>query len=199
MDGEHADGATDCVAPPVAPAEPGPHLWRTLRAQASGAAGTSGKEALLYTDSRLTTTQDMLDLGAATIQAAVGSIADSTVPAARVVLRWWEYDDSDAPLRSDYATRVDDAQDYWLGMHVDQEFAAVLSLLLGVRIRSGGTIRRYRPDDLGGRTDLVEHGGSSGIGLLRRALGLRPRPRAGLAALRHRAGAGRRPLRPGPG
>jgi len=33
----------------------------------------------------------------------------------------------------------------------------VLSLLLGVRIRSGGTIRRYGPNDLAGRTDLFEH------------------------------------------
>jgi hypothetical protein len=52
---------------------------------------------------------------------------------------------------------IDGAQDYWLGMHVDQEFAAVLGLLLGVRMRSGGTIRRYGPDDLVGRTDFVEH------------------------------------------
>jgi hypothetical protein len=88
---------------------------------------------------------------------AVGSLTDAVVPAARVVLRWWEYDESDAPLRPDYGTLVDNAQDYWLGMHVDQEFAAVLSLLLGVRMRSGGTIRRYGPDDLVGRTDLVEH------------------------------------------
>lgn len=156
VDGEHdVDSATDRVAPALA--EPGPYLWRTLRAQASGAAATAGKEALLYTDSVLTSAQDRLDLGAVTVQVAVGSIADPMVPAARVVLRWWEYDESDAPLRPDYVTRVDDAQDYWLGMHVDQEFAAVLSLLLGVRMRSGGTIRRYRPEDLGGRTDLVEH------------------------------------------
>ncbi|ROS43335.1 hypothetical protein [Amycolatopsis thermoflava] len=70
--------------------------------------------------------------------------------------RWWEYDESDAPLQPDYATLVDNARDYWLGMRVDQEFTAVLSLLLGARMRSGGTIRRYRPDDLAGRTDLVD-------------------------------------------
>lgn len=138
-------------------AEPGPYLWRTLRVQASGATATAGKEALLYTDSVLTSAEDRLDLGAATIQVAVGSLSNSTAPAARVVLRWWEYDESDAPLRPDYTVLVDNAQDYWLGMHVDQEFAAVLSLLLGVRMRSGGTIRRYRPDDLVGRTDFVEH------------------------------------------
>lgn len=155
LDEEHEDA--DNVAPAAADVEPGPFLWRTLRAQTSGAKATSGKEALLYTDSRLTAAQASLDLGAATVQVAVGSINDPAVPAARVVLRWWEYDESDAPLRPDYTVLVDNAQDYWLGMHVDQEFAAVLSLLLGVRMRSGGTIRRYRPDDLGGRTDLVEH------------------------------------------
>ena len=156
MDGEHdVDDATDCVEPALT--EPGPYLWRTLRAQASGATATAGKEALLYTDSVLTSAQDRLDIGAATVQVAVGSLTDPTVPAPRVVLRWWEYDESDAPLRPDYPTRVVNAQDYWLGMHVDQEVAAVLSLLLGVRMRSGGTIRRYRPDDLAGRTDLVEH------------------------------------------
>ncbi|SEP53370.1 hypothetical protein [Amycolatopsis saalfeldensis] len=159
MAGEHddADSAIDHTAPATVHVEPGPYLWRTLRAQASGAKATSGKEALLYTDSRLASAQDRLDLGAATVQVAVGSLADPAVPAARVVLRWWEYDESDAPLRPDHAVLVDNAQDYWLGMHVDQEFAAVLSLLLGVRMRSGGTIRRYRPDDLAGRTDLVEH------------------------------------------
>lgn len=155
MDWEHADGTTDRTSS-AAPIEPGPYLWRTLRAQASGATATHGKEALLYTDSRLTSSHDRLDLGGVTVQVAVGSLTDATVPAARVVLRWWEYDESDAPLRPDYTTLVDDAQDYWLGMHVDQEFAAVLSLLLGVRMRSGGTIRRYRPDDLVGRTDPVE-------------------------------------------
>lgn len=156
MDGERdVDGVTDRVAPALT--EPGPYLSRTLRAQASGAAATAGKEALLYTDSVLTSGQDRLDIGAATVQVAVGSLTDPAVPAARVVLRWWAYDESDAPLRPDYPTRVVNAQDYWLGMHVDQEFAAVLSLLLGVRMRSGGTIRRYSPDDLAGRTDLVEH------------------------------------------
>ena len=102
--------------------EPGPYLWRTLRAQESGATPTAGKEALLYTDSRLTATNDRIDLGAATVQVAVGSL-EAVAPAARVVLRWWEYEESDAPLRPDYEVLVDNAQDYWLGMHVDQEFA----------------------------------------------------------------------------
>jgi hypothetical protein len=156
VDGEHADGTIDRTSA-AAPVEPGPFLWRTLRAQVSGATATHGKEALLYTDSLLTSSRDKLDLGGVTVQVAVGSVTDPAIPAARVVLRWWEYGEFDAPLQPDHTTLVDDAQDYWLGMHVDQEFAAVLSLLLGVRMRSGGTIRRYRPGDLMGRTDLVEH------------------------------------------
>lgn len=105
---------------------------------------------------------------------AVGSLADPAIPAPRVALRWWEYDESDAPLLPDCATHVDNAQDYWLGMRVDQEFAAVLSLLLGVRMRSGGTIRRYGPDNLAGRTDFVEHVVPA----------LPPRARSGLSIVR---------------
>jgi hypothetical protein len=44
---------------------------------------TAGKEALLYTDSVLTSAQDRLGIGAATVQVAVGSLTDPAVPAAQ--------------------------------------------------------------------------------------------------------------------
>lgn len=135
--------------------EPGPHVWRVLRAARAGGAPISGKEALLYTDA--TTPADRLDLGAVSLRPAVDATAPGTAPAARLVLRWWEYEDSEAALRPDYET-VSQAKNYWLGLRVDQEVAALVSLLLGIRCRSGGTVRRYNPaDPVGHRTDQFEH------------------------------------------
>ena len=70
---------------------------------------------------------------------------------------WWEFEDSKAALRPDFEP-VSQAKNDRFGLRVNQEVAALVSLLLDIQCRSGGTVRRSSPVDLvGHRTDHVEH------------------------------------------
>jgi hypothetical protein len=61
----------------------------------------------------------------------------------------------DPPVRPSESTRTNTRS--WLGLTVDEEMAALISLILGIRLRSGGLTREFGTDDPAGRPIAFMH------------------------------------------
>lgn len=123
----------------------GPHLWRAWLA-APSEEPIAGKEYLLYTDATMTCSSSVLKIGPVELSAVSGGTGNESMLRPSLVARMWEFPGSEQPLRPGFAppTRADH---FWLGLTLDEELAALLSLVLGIRLRSGGPTRRFTPDD----------------------------------------------------
>lgn len=117
----------------------GPLGYENWRAQASGAEGGDSAEFTFYSDS-LVRAEVSDGLGPFKLLNPVGGLPDQRYPGAHVVLRaqmfitdGWEFDPD--PAKSDAPN--------WHGGHLDEELAALCSLSLGIRMRSGGLTRLF--------------------------------------------------------
>lgn len=121
--------------------EAGPPIWRNWRQALAGVAGDDIVEVALHTDARVV--GHLTDLGPYAllnpIAHAVASPGASDPPLA-IVLRAVDHPDGDDELPD--MTRTNTARYHGGGMA--EEFAALVSLCLGTRCRSGGIMREFR-------------------------------------------------------
>lgn len=135
------------------PIEDGPQIWRLWRAERAGVPSLSGWESLLYTDAH--------PVGDATeglgpfqmIPTMTDFMNDSFAP--RLALRIHWRDAGQAPERS--KTRIRKEGSRWLALNIENEIACLLSLIFGLRVRSGGKVRSFSAEDPLGRPTLAEH------------------------------------------
>lgn len=127
--------------------------------QAWGAADATGSgwEALLYTDASLHGLDVMRDLGPFQLLLSYADLMHpGTVASPRLVLRA-RYSlpppDYGTPMPVLSANAF-----WWLNLELDEQLACLLSLTLGIRMRSGGRVRRfYRGKDPAGKPDHLAH------------------------------------------
>ena len=123
---------------------------------------SDGWECLLYSDARLRApdgphTVGPFEFWPTFVEPPPGVAAPRLVlriPRAQPVLEWQEDGRKAGPSR-DLLKRN---SHWWLGTSVDDEVAALLSLALGVRLRSGGLVRRFvNGGDAAGVPELHDH------------------------------------------
>lgn len=132
--------------PPLA--ESGPLCWRNWLAPPSDEARSI--EATFYTDAWLTG-GPLLGLGPYEIY--------NTVPAAEGEMREGLVVRAAQHLfpRARFPNSMKTDTTAWIGMTLEEEIAAILSLALGVRVRSGGITRMFEPGDPRGRPVAYGH------------------------------------------
>jgi hypothetical protein len=129
---------------------------------------SDGWEYLLYTDSSL----------CGTGEAAVGPFTffltgagSGPQPTGQLSLRIPHTYPKPEPTSVEFPALAVKRRKLWLGLGPDEEIAALLSLTLGVRLRSGGSIRRFRHDgDPAGEPHLFKHHAPGLVPVRRRVL-----------------------------
>jgi hypothetical protein len=123
---------------------------------------SDGWECLLYSDAYLNARYGQHAVGpflfwATHAEPPPGAVAPRLalrIPHAHPILEWQEGGKQAGP--SQQVLRRNSR--WWLGMSVDDEVAALLSLALGVRLRSGGLVRRFvHGGDPAGVPELHNH------------------------------------------
>ncbi|MFD0261779.1 hypothetical protein ACFVH7_26335 [Kitasatospora indigofera] len=108
---------------------------------------SDGWECMLYSDTELTSAaRPSIPVGPSLIFPTGTESADGTQPTAQLVLRIPHADpqsDHPFPLAPDAPPR---SPAWWIDMEPDDEVAALLSLALGIRMRSGSLVRRLPGD-----------------------------------------------------
>jgi hypothetical protein len=145
---DHSGGAVNDLGIPTAPSENGPLCWRNwLTAPPEE---VRSFEATLYTDAWLTG-GPLNGLGPYevynTIPAVEGEMREGIV--VRVAQHLFP--------RVRYPSSVKTDTSSWIGMTLEEEIASILSLALGVRVRSGGVTRTFEPGDPRGRPVAYGH------------------------------------------
>jgi hypothetical protein len=148
--------ADTAAAPPNASAVPGPSAtydsasvpeptgpdgWTNWRAQRAGVLSSGAVEYAGYTDAQLL--EEQADLGPCRLLNTIGFAGPQAgqVPLSLVLRVEW-HATTDPRERS--WEQTDTAT--WHGGRLDDELAALVSLALGIRLQSGGSIRLFGPD-----------------------------------------------------
>jgi hypothetical protein len=129
------------------PADRGPLGWRNWRAQSTSCdEGESSIEFVFFSDAHLT--EGNLELGPYEIINIVGSFGPTGNAQPGLVLRVADYLPEESAQRDWSKTDTT----HYHGGGIAEEFAALLALALGIRLRAGGPIREFEgPDDRFGR------------------------------------------------
>jgi hypothetical protein len=140
--------------PPEPPSEaPGPDGWANWRPQRANAPSAGAVEFAGYTDAQLL--EEQVDLGPCRLLNTFGVAArqPGRVPLSLVV-RMERHGVTDARVGSWEVTNTAT----WHGGGLDDEFAALVSLALGIRLQSGGLSRLFDPGgDARGRPVHYDH------------------------------------------
>jgi hypothetical protein len=131
----------------------GPQAWRLWRAAIAGVPSTEGGEFLFYTDAHpIGETAD--GLGPFQMFPTMADLM-KTALAPRIALRVHWRDAGEAPERSKTTIKREGSR--WIALNADDEIASLLSLILGVRVRSGGRVRTFSDDEPAGRPSYAGH------------------------------------------
>jgi hypothetical protein len=126
--------------PGAEPERSGALFWRNWQGYQAGAG--PAYEATLYSDAALNGAYVVAGMGPYTLFNTIatrhGELKET------LVIRWSSHLPEGTYLPSNYKKS---ATDSWLGLELDQEFAAVLALVLGVRLWAGGVTREFRDEN----------------------------------------------------
>ncbi|MFG2790437.1 hypothetical protein [Streptomyces sp. NPDC048419] len=138
--------------PPQASELEAPRGWQLFR---SVDVQSEGWEYLLYSDSMLIGEEEgsVGPFRFFLTGAAVGS-----QPTGQLILRIRHAHPKPEPTGGEFPAVALKRRKWWLGLDPDEEIAALPSLALGIRLRSGGPVRRFRPtEDPAGVPHMYKH------------------------------------------
>lgn len=122
-----------------APRSLGPHGWQNWRAHEEGADSLGALEFAFYTDAHVIG-ESVGELGPCQLLNAVPNDLRAGTAEMALVLRTEVH--FAPPVREEPPSRTNTAS--YFGADIDDEFASLASLALGIRCRSGGPIREFR-------------------------------------------------------